>query len=468
MITLVHFVLACTGEEAGKALVALEADPGFADFGSLDVGGVRQRSLDLVNSGLSELEVTALAIEAVGEHEAFTLLSDPVGTRLGRTGRVSLSLAYSPPEADCQEGFLTVQAKAEGGDAAAVVSLRGCGGESSLVAAPASIDFGGVAVGSTGTTTVVVEAANPVSGRVLSASIAGSLSFFVDNSHIPGWSSPGEPLSLTVGFGPLDADPAEAVLTLETDGSERYIDIPLYGNLCSGAGALDADGDGLAACLDDCNDDDASVYPGAAEVADGLDNDCDGRVDENTSSFDDDGDGYSEDEGDCSDYSAEIVPGAREESDGIDNDCDGDVDEGTTAFDDDSDGFSEIGGDCDDDDDEINPGAEELSDGVDNDCDGDVDEGTGEADVDGDGWSTGDGDCADADASVYPAAPEEADGVDDDCDGTVDEGTDAYDDDGDGFREVDGDCDDSDADVGPHRIEETGNGVDDDCSGSGS
>jgi hypothetical protein len=43
----------------------------------------------------------------------------------------------------------------------------------------------------------------------------------------------------------------------------------------------DADGDGVTSCDGDCDDNDATAYPGAFEdTADGVDNDCDGQVDE--------------------------------------------------------------------------------------------------------------------------------------------------------------------------------------------
>ncbi len=85
----------------------------------------------------------------------------------------------------------------------------------------------------------------------------------------------------------------------------------------------------LTATSGDCNDTNAAVRPGAPEVCgDGIDNNCNGSVDEgcapDPADVDDDGDGYTENEGDCNDRNTTIYPGALEVcGDGIDQDCDG-------------------------------------------------------------------------------------------------------------------------------------------------
>ncbi len=60
-------------------------------------------------------------------------------------------------------------------------------------------------------------------------------------------------------------------------GSFKMDDIELRDNHIDGP---DADGDDSTTCENDCNDNDPSVHPGAPELCDLVDNDCDGTTDE--------------------------------------------------------------------------------------------------------------------------------------------------------------------------------------------
>lgn len=159
---------------------------------------------------------------------------------------------------------------------------------------------------------------------------------------------------------------------------------------------------GYVANATDCDDANGLVYPDATEIcADQIDNNCDGNLNEGClgdTQWDDDGDGFSEDQGDCHDANAAVFPGASEICDGIDNDCNDRIDEYdsnvTGAFllymDADHDGYGDAAnpalacsrrdyyvvtaGDCDDANAGIHPAAEESCDGLDNNCNAEVDE----------------------------------------------------------------------------------------------
>ncbi|MBI2464436.1 DUF4105 domain-containing protein [Candidatus Peregrinibacteria bacterium] len=204
-----------------------------------------------------------------------------------------------------------------------------------------------------------------------------------------------------------------------------------------GSTVYDRDSDGSNADSD-CNDNDATVHPGAMEICgDSIDQDCSG-ADLSCNDVDNDGDGYTENGGDCNDGNAEIKPGAVEAcGDSIDQDCNG-ADLSCSDADQDGDSYSVNEGDCNDNDASVHPGAIEIPyNGKDDDC---LALQTPDDDLDQDDYPIAE-DCDDTTDDIYPGATEICgDGIDQDCSG-ADE-TCAPDRDGDGIPDSTDNCPD--------------------------
>ncbi|MCB9676077.1 MAG: choice-of-anchor D domain-containing protein [Alphaproteobacteria bacterium] len=334
------------------ALPQVEAFPAAADFGPVAVGETKSVQVRLDNDGDEPV-----AIGAVTTDTRFTVIGTlPVTVPDG--GFVTLPVSYAPIDAGAVTAVLTLSV---GDQDFASVSLRA---NDCANGTPALYDADGDGVsGCAGDCDDADPDVRPGAAEVVNGADDDCDGDIDEGSAGTDDDGDGycEGTTCTDGSTPGDCNDARAASNpgaTEVNGNG-------YDDDCDGAvdaGSVDLDGDGTAPPLD-CNDSAANVFPGAPEIVDGLDNDCDNAIDEGTTAGDDDGDGYCEGTvctgalmpGDCDDTDALTYPGAAELPDWVDNDCDGDIDEGTVNEDGDGDGFTTAGGDCDDTDDTVNP-----------------------------------------------------------------------------------------------------------------
>jgi len=230
---------------------------------------------------------------------------------------------------------------------------------------------------------------------------------------------------------------------------------------------------------DDCDDTRKESYPGATELCDGLDNNCNGQTDEGVIPrwfADTDHDGYGNalafadacqnpqdhvsNADDCDDTHASVHPTQPELCDGLDNNCNGQTDEGVIPRwyeDADKDTYGNPlvhkdvcvapnqwvlnHTDCDDTNPKVHPGMTETCNNIDDDCNNQTDEGVllvwyQDADHDGHGnklvsvsscqapqdFVASSDDCDDTNKKVYAFADELCDKLDNNCNGQTDEG----------------------------------------------
>ncbi|MFM7203790.1 MAG: MopE-related protein [Myxococcota bacterium] len=269
------------------------------------------------------------------------------------------------------------------------------------------LDFGDVRVNETRSATAYLRQSNPDDyplGVTLVLEDGVSVFSFEDGEDAIALTLPPDvDVPLTLRFkAPVEGVYEGLVSVLLLGSSAEPVTLPLV----AVATFADQDQDGFTE-EQECDDLNPLIFPGQAELCNGIDDDCDGEIDEGVmllSYLDRDSDGFGVEEsstlscelptgyvlvsGDCNDRKKDVNPNAAEVCNGVDDDCDGQEDEGVTTtyyVDEDRDGFGDqnhpvegcvpglnatVAGDCNDQNVYAYPGAKEQCFGEDLNCDG--------------------------------------------------------------------------------------------------
>lgn len=318
-----------SGLDVGAASLRLGSEAGPSDPDSLEAGDPSSGGrFGTVVAALGDVNGDGFADFGVGDPSYYD------GADASRFGRIYVYLGASTTLHDYASILAPDRGASGFGWSAAGVDVDGDGFDEVVVGAPSTDDY------SAGTTFIF----DGGSGGVY---------------DVPAQVLVGDGTREAFGWGVLSAGDEN-----EDGGQELLVLAPFAGDDYQGraylfegisATAPDADGDGYVASTD-CNDADANVHPGAEESCNGVDDDCDGEVDEDAVdaaawATDADGDAYTVGEAtascsqpagmaepsvdeDCDDTDSDVHPGAAEiPDDGIDQDCDGEDEAGADTAD---------------------------------------------------------------------------------------------------------------------------------------
>jgi len=202
----------------------LSSSPGTFTFGTVPVGGSSTQSGSLSNTGTASLTISQASVTGSG----FSISGLTLPLALAPSQVASYNVRFAPASAASVTGAVTFSSNAA--NTPATVSLAGTGASQSigtLAAAPTSLAFGNVAVGSSSTKALTLTNTGTANVSITSSSLSGS---GFSASNLPSSVlNPGASITLQITFAPSAAASSSGTLLISSNASNPSLSIALSG-----------------------------------------------------------------------------------------------------------------------------------------------------------------------------------------------------------------------------------------------
>ena len=207
----------------GVAPGTLSPNPASLSFGSVTVGGSKSLTETLTNSGGSSLTISAAS--ATGNGYSLSGLSLPLTLTAGQS--TSFTVQFAPTSAGAASGNVAITSN--GSNPTLNIGLSGTGvSAATLSANPASLSFGTVQVGSTGSISETVTNTGGTTATISQANVTGT-GFSITGLTLPATLTAGQSVTFTAKFSPTVTGSASGNLAIVSDASNNPLNIPMSG-----------------------------------------------------------------------------------------------------------------------------------------------------------------------------------------------------------------------------------------------
>jgi hypothetical protein len=186
------------------------------DFGSVTVNSTSTKRLTLTSSGNSALSVNSVAVTGA----EFTVSGSSFPVILNPGESATLQVSFVPTVAGAANEKIEISSNS-GSGSTTTVAVSGMGvqvASPELTLSAASIDFGGVAVNTESTKTVILSSSGGAALTIDSVKVAGA-GFIISNATFPATLNPGQAVTLQVDFDPTVTGSATGAINISSNSS---------------------------------------------------------------------------------------------------------------------------------------------------------------------------------------------------------------------------------------------------------